>query len=165
MKKLRLDRDARLDTLSQVLPDIVDLMSDPFGNYLFQKLLEVCTTEQRLQVIQSLVNGTSSSPMSSSSTRKKKLGHAAKHTPLVRASLNIHGTRSVQKLVTECKTNEEVRRKLLAAGMFGGTGVCVVSPFCPPSQVVVRFLYSCSAFPLPISISIEVGFWASKLGR
>jgi len=32
---------------NEVIPHIADLMSDPFGNYLCQKLIEKCTTAQR----------------------------------------------------------------------------------------------------------------------
>lgn len=34
----------------EVLERLVELMSDPFGNYLIQKLLDRCSEEQRLQV-------------------------------------------------------------------------------------------------------------------
>ena len=34
----------------EVLDDLVELMTDPFGNYLIQKLLDRCSEDQRLQV-------------------------------------------------------------------------------------------------------------------
>ena len=34
----------------EVLENIVDLMVDPFGNYLVQKLLDRCSEQQRLEV-------------------------------------------------------------------------------------------------------------------
>ena len=34
----------------EILEKLVDLMMDPFGNYLIQKLLDRCSEEQRLQV-------------------------------------------------------------------------------------------------------------------
>jgi hypothetical protein len=52
-----------------------ELMIDPFGNYLCQKLLEHATEEQRSAIIDSVSND------------------------LVGISLNMHGTRAVQKMV------------------------------------------------------------------
>jgi len=50
-------------------------MTDPFGNYLCQKLLEYSTDEQRTAIIESVASD------------------------LVGISLNMHGTRAVQKMV------------------------------------------------------------------
>lgn len=36
--------------LPEVLEHLVELMMDPFGNYLIQKLLDRCSEEQRLEV-------------------------------------------------------------------------------------------------------------------
>ena len=36
---------------NEIIDNIVELMMDPFGNYLVQKLLDVCTEEQRLQIV------------------------------------------------------------------------------------------------------------------
>lgn len=60
-----------------------EAMVDPFGNYLFQKILERITPEERVTLVGSV------------STR------------LVNASLNLHGTRSVQKIVEVCAADEE----------------------------------------------------------
>lgn len=57
-------------------------MVDPFGNYLFQKILEKITAKERIMLIKSV------------SAR------------LVNASLNLHGTRSVQKVVELCAQDE-----------------------------------------------------------
>ena len=35
----------------EIIPHMADLMVDPFGNYLVQKLLDVCTQEQRSEII------------------------------------------------------------------------------------------------------------------
>ena len=35
----------------EVLDNLIELMVDPFGNYLIQKLLDRCCEEQRLQVL------------------------------------------------------------------------------------------------------------------
>lgn len=60
-----------------------EAMVDPFGNYLFQKILERITPAERVTLVGSV------------STR------------LVNASLNLHGTRSVQKIVEVCAVDEE----------------------------------------------------------
>lgn len=59
-----------------------EAMVDPFGNYLFQKILEKVSAEERVLLVKSV------------STR------------LVNASLNLHGTRSVQKVVELCAADE-----------------------------------------------------------
>mmetsp|Transcript_27177 Transcript_27177/g.31019 ORF Transcript_27177/g.31019 Transcript_27177/m.31019 type:complete len:852 (+) Transcript_27177:205-2760(+) len=59
-----------------------EAMVDPFGNYLFQKILEKITAKERIMLIKSV------------SAR------------LVNASLNLHGTRSVQKVVELCAQDE-----------------------------------------------------------
>lgn len=38
----------------EVLDNLIELMVDPFGNYLIQKLLDRCSEEQRLQVCRDL---------------------------------------------------------------------------------------------------------------
>uniref|UniRef100_A0A7S3Q974 PUM-HD domain-containing protein n=1 Tax=Chaetoceros debilis TaxID=122233 RepID=A0A7S3Q974_9STRA len=59
-----------------------EAMVDPFGNYLFQKILEKITPDERVVLIKTV------SPR------------------LVNASLNLHGTRSVQKVVELCAIDE-----------------------------------------------------------
>lgn len=39
----------------EILDNLIELMTDPFGNYLTQKLLDRCSEEQRLQVQPALV--------------------------------------------------------------------------------------------------------------
>ncbi|CAD6625961.1 XXYS1_4_G0035360.mRNA.1.CDS.1 [Saccharomyces cerevisiae] len=63
----------------------VELMTDSFGNYLIQKLLEEVTTEQRIVLTKI------SSPH------------------FVEISLNPHGTRALQKLIECIKTDEEAQ--------------------------------------------------------
>ena len=60
---------------AETLPHATALMTDPFGNYLFQKLLKCCSGEQRGALLQR-VSG-----------------------DLVAVSLNVHGTRAVQRVV------------------------------------------------------------------
>eukprot|EP00979_Chaetoceros_neogracilis_P005134 scaffold896_cov233-Chaetoceros_neogracile.AAC.4 len=67
-----------------------EAMVDPFGNYLFQKILEKITRPERILLIKTV------SPR------------------LVNASLNLHGTRSVQKVVELCaidETNDDKSKK------------------------------------------------------
>jgi hypothetical protein len=63
---------------------IVDLMIDPFGNYLVQKLFEMVNYEQRLILIQNA------------------------SLELFRISLDPHGTRAFQKLIEVIETDEEI---------------------------------------------------------
>nr|KYP72559.1 Pumilio domain-containing protein C6G9.14 [Cajanus cajan] len=69
-----------------VIDDVVELMMDPFGNYLVQKLLDVCGEHQRLQLVSMLT---------------KEPGQ------LVRTSLNTHGTRVVQKLIATVNSRKQ----------------------------------------------------------
>lgn len=59
-----------------------EAMVDPFGNYLFQKILEKITAEERILLVQNVAHR------------------------LVNASLNLHGTRSVQKIVELCASDQ-----------------------------------------------------------
>lgn len=71
--------------LKEVLDNLVDLMTDPFGNYLCQKLMVVCSEKQLSLLINALWNN------------------------LVQISLNMHGTRAVQKLIEIVKTRENTQ--------------------------------------------------------
>lgn len=75
---------------AETLDCIVDLMSDPFGNYLCQKIFESCNADQLTKIL------------------------AAAASSLPRVSLNMHGTRSAQKLV-QCVTLPEQRDRVAAA--------------------------------------------------
>ncbi|KAG9452024.1 hypothetical protein H6P81_004928 [Aristolochia fimbriata] len=70
----------------EIIDHIVELMTDPFGNYLVQKLLEVCDEDQRMQILRSV-------------TRKDK--------DLIKISCDMHGTRAVQKVIETLKTPEQ----------------------------------------------------------
>jgi hypothetical protein len=69
--------------LHEGLPFWGEAMVDPFGNYLFQKMLEKVSPEERIMLIKNV------------SSR------------LVNASLNLHGTRSVQKVVELCAQDDK----------------------------------------------------------
>lgn len=62
---------------NETYPHFDELMTDPFGNYLCQKLLEYCNNNQRLLAIRKVAAN------------------------LVSISKNMHGTRAVQKMI-EC---------------------------------------------------------------
>lgn len=85
----KLDEDKTSTTcdliFTEIVNEVVELMSDPFGNYLCQKLIEKCTPVQRLAI----VRGVSGS--------------------LVQISKNMHGTRAVQKTIEQLGSPEEIR--------------------------------------------------------
>lgn len=54
----------------EIIDHIIELMTDPFGNYLVQKLLEVCSEDQRMQILHAITG---------------------KPGELVTISLNMHG--------------------------------------------------------------------------
>ncbi|GMH63149.1 hypothetical protein TL16_g03639, partial [Triparma laevis f. inornata] len=70
--------EASTAIITEALPFMAEIMTDPFGNYLFQKILEKCDDEERMKVIRGVAQS------------------------LVKSSLNLHGTRSVQKVVEMC---------------------------------------------------------------
>ncbi|VTZ69812.1 mRNA-binding protein PUF1, putative [Plasmodium chabaudi chabaudi] len=71
---------------NEALEHIIELMMDPFGNYLCQKLIEVCTPEQ----IEKIIDKSSDE--------------------LINASISVHGTRTVQKLIEMIKTPSQIRK-------------------------------------------------------
>ncbi|CAA7013345.1 unnamed protein product [Microthlaspi erraticum] len=73
--------------LNEVIAHVVELMMDPFGNYLMQKLLDVCSEEQRTQIV---------------------LVATAEPGQLIRISLNAYGTRVVQRLVETIRTGKQI---------------------------------------------------------
>ena len=75
-KKLEEKNDFYLNIIfKEIFPHFVELMVDPFGNYLCQRLMEHCREDQREALVESV----------------------APH--LVNISLNMHGTRAVQKMI------------------------------------------------------------------
>ena len=75
--------------LREVFPHLVQLMMDPFANYMYQKLLEHAAPEQRLQMLEAV------------------------QASLYDASLNLHGTRSVQKHI-EMGGHDPLQRDIIA---------------------------------------------------
>ncbi|RVW56049.1 putative pumilio-like 7, chloroplastic [Vitis vinifera] len=78
---------------NETIKHVVELMMNPFGNYLMQKLLDVCNEDQRMQIVLALTE---------------------EPGELVRISLNAHGTRVVQKLVMTLKTRQQISLVVLA---------------------------------------------------
>ncbi|KAJ8433761.1 hypothetical protein Cgig2_025924 [Carnegiea gigantea] len=72
---------------NEIIDHVVELMMNPFGNYLIQKLLDVCNEEQRMRIVHAV-------------TRDRG--------ELVRICLNTHGTRVVQKLIESLKTKKQI---------------------------------------------------------
>ncbi|XP_057803036.1 pumilio homology domain family member 4-like isoform X2 [Salvia miltiorrhiza] len=72
---------------NEIIDHAVELMMNPFGNYLMQKLLEVCNEEQRMHILFRVTE---------------------EEGELVRISLNTHGTRVVQKLIETLKTKQQI---------------------------------------------------------
>ncbi|KAL4611840.1 hypothetical protein ACB092_08G154800 [Castanea dentata] len=70
----------------EIIDYIVELMTDPFGNYLVQKLLEVCDEDQKMQILHAITRNSGE---------------------LVRISCDMHGTRAVQKVIETLKTPEQ----------------------------------------------------------
>lgn len=83
----QLDYEDRVDLCeviySESLDHLSEMMVDPFGNYLFQKLLERVKYDQRLVIVKKVSSN------------------------LVAAALNLHGTRSVQKVVEICASSDQ----------------------------------------------------------
>lgn len=68
----------------ETYPHIIELMTDPFGNYLCQKLFEHCNDDQRTTLIET----------------------AAPALPAI--ALNQHGTRALQKMIEHLRTDKQV---------------------------------------------------------
>ena len=69
---------------TETCPHIIELMTDPFGNYLCQKLFEHCEDDQRMALIET----------------------AAPALPAI--ALNQHGTRALQKMIEFLRTDSQV---------------------------------------------------------
>lgn len=93
-RHLQAELDTREEEAIEVIykgakPYFADLMSDPFGNYLCQKLLETCNDTQRTELVKLIA------------------------PTIVSISLNQHGTRAVQKLLDHLTLPEQVRGPLV----------------------------------------------------
>ena len=85
-KKLEEGVPSQCDMIfAETFPYFAELMTDPFGNYLCQKLLEYCTDAQRDQIVEAIA------------------------PDLVMISLNMHGTRAVQKTIDFLSTPKQTQ--------------------------------------------------------
>ncbi|KAJ4836228.1 hypothetical protein Tsubulata_023849 [Turnera subulata] len=71
----------------EVINNVGELMLDPFGNYVVQRLAEVCTDEQRTQILLMLTQN---------------------EFQLVSLCLNQHGTRAVKKLMEHLTNPQQI---------------------------------------------------------
>ncbi|KAI4337026.1 hypothetical protein L6164_015487 [Bauhinia variegata] len=89
------------DDISTIFFELIDhvseLMLDSFGNYVVQKLIEVCTEEQRTQIILMVTKD---------------------NFQLVNICLDMHGTRAVQKLLEHATTRRQ--RSLIMSAIGPG---------------------------------------------
>ncbi|KAL5780149.1 hypothetical protein ACOSQ2_010886 [Xanthoceras sorbifolium] len=85
----------------ELINHVCDLMVDPFGNYVMQKLVEVCSEEQRTQILVMLTKT---------------------NFQLVRICLDMHGTRAVQRLL-ECLTTPQQISLVTAAISTGAVAL------------------------------------------
>ncbi|CAM0873842.1 unnamed protein product [Alopecurus aequalis] len=78
---------------SEIIDHIGELMVDPFGNYLVQKLLEGCSDDQRMRILCEVTK-----------------------TPgeLIAVSCNMHGTRAVQKIIETINSPDQVSKVVSA---------------------------------------------------
>ncbi|CAM9795367.1 unnamed protein product [Phaeothamnion confervicola] len=79
------DPETATAVYDEAKPHLLEMMVDPFGNYLFQKILERVTDEQRTEVALLVADR------------------------IVEAGRNLHGTRSVQKIIELAKSPDQVR--------------------------------------------------------
>jgi hypothetical protein len=70
---------------NEVLPHVHELMIDPFGNYLCQKLLEYCNDDERTALIKNCAHN------------------------MVQIALNQHGTRALQKMIEHVSNEVQVQ--------------------------------------------------------
>ncbi|KAI3920020.1 hypothetical protein MKW98_001276 [Papaver atlanticum] len=87
------DRQEIQIIFDEIIHNVNELMVNPFGNYLIQRLLDVCTEQQRMHILVKI-------------TRQRN--------QLFRISLNAHGTRAVQKLIETLKTREQINHVISA---------------------------------------------------
>lgn len=93
-KKIEEGRSIDIDMIFNELKNhIRELMLDPFGNYLVQKLAEVCSEEQRTEIVYSVTN---------------------KEYELIGICLEVHGARTVQKLLDHLTTPLQISRVVAA---------------------------------------------------
>ncbi|KAF7817456.1 pumilio-like protein 12-like [Senna tora] len=91
MKGLKTEDFSRI--FLELIGHVNELAQDPFGNYLFQTLVEVCTEEQRTQIIRVITSS---------------------DFQFVHICLNFHGSRAAQKLLEHVTTQNQQTILILA---------------------------------------------------
>lgn len=106
----------------EIIVHIVELMTDPFGNYLVQKLLEVCDEDQRMQILCAITSRCGDLVRISCDMHGCALSHSISFflvpfcflllfflSTLSNSSVVIyeHRTRAVQKVIETLKTREQ----------------------------------------------------------
>jgi hypothetical protein len=94
------------------MPHLRKMMVDPFGNYLFQKLMEKANASHREQIVKEVCKNPDKSEPSPANQEEE--------ISLAEAALNLHGTRSVQKLV-EATAKSEEEATLVASALDAST--------------------------------------------
>lgn len=109
------EKDAEMYNLifDEVFERINELMTDPFGNYLCQKLMEYASEQNRVRVLAKVAND------------------------LVAISLNIHGTRVIQKILEHISGQEEISIVVQALG----TSVVTLTKDLNGNHVIQRCLH------------------------
>ncbi|BAF28514.1 pumilio domain-containing protein C6G9.14 [Oryza sativa Japonica Group] len=79
--------------LAEIIDHFGELMIDPFGNYLVQKLLEECSDDQRTRIICEITRVPGE---------------------LITVACNMHGTRTVQKVIDTINTPEQISKVVSA---------------------------------------------------
>ncbi|OIV97658.1 hypothetical protein TanjilG_12415 [Lupinus angustifolius] len=103
MKRLKVTSNETSFIFLELLDHVAELMVDPFGNYVIQKLVEICTEEQRAIIILKLIQS---------------------NLMLVRICLNTYGTRSVEKLLENITSQQQ--RSLVLSALSPGAAVLAV---------------------------------------
>ncbi|KAL8128271.1 hypothetical protein AgCh_015010 [Apium graveolens] len=71
----------------EIIDHVVELMINPFGNYLIQKLIDVCTEDQKTKIVLTVTDDP---------------------WVLVKICSDTHGTCSIQKLIKSLKTKQQI---------------------------------------------------------
>jgi len=109
-----LEQENAIDIIwREAIDNVGPLITDPFGHYLWLRLLDRITAAQRLELLRSLSND------------------------MVGISLNVHGTRVIQKLLEKVQSDEEIEA---AVSALRGE-VSTLSKDVYGMHVVLRCLY------------------------
>ncbi|KAE9603617.1 hypothetical protein Lal_00001728 [Lupinus albus] len=103
MKRLKVTSNETSFIFLELLDHVAELMIEPFGNYVVQKLVEICTEEQRGLIILKVIQP---------------------NLTLVRICLNTYGTRSVEKLLENITSQQQ--RSLVMSALSPGAAILAI---------------------------------------